>query len=74
MMLTNLHRFSGEWIIIYSELRKMGALQIESKLIFLLMARQLHSGPRPPLRDSSDTPHSVGLLWISDRPEAEIST
>jgi len=25
-------------------------------------------------RSHSDTPHSVGLLWTSDRPEAETST
>ena len=25
-------------------------------------------------RTHSDTPHSVGLLWTSDRPEAETST
>ena len=36
-------------------------------------------GPRPPqcsrLHDHTwDTPHSVGLLWTSDQPEAETST
>ena len=25
-------------------------------------------------RTHSDTPHSVGLLWTSDRPDAETST
>ena len=35
------------------------------------------SRPRPPLwvpRSHSITPHSVGLLWTSDQPEAETST
>ena len=36
------------------------------------------SGPRPPnyrgLQSHSDTPHSVGLLWTSDRPDAKTST
>jgi hypothetical protein len=36
-------------------------------------------GPRPPhfsrLYDRTlDTPHSVGLLWTSDQPDAETST
>jgi len=26
------------------------------------------------LRSDSDTPHSVGLLWTSDKPDADIST
>ena len=30
--------------------------------------------PRPLLWSYSDTPHSVGLLWTSDRPVAETST
>ena len=25
-------------------------------------------------RSHSDTPHSVGLLWTSDQPDAEVST
>jgi len=25
-------------------------------------------------RSHSDTPHSVGLLWMSDQPDAETST
>jgi len=35
------------------------------------------SGPEPPhyrgWQLHSDTPHSVGLLWLSDQPDAEIS-
>jgi hypothetical protein len=44
------------------------------------MARQAPWGPRPPqfsrLHDHTllDTPHSVGLLWMSDQPVAETST
>ena len=33
----------------------------------------LFSMARRPTRSHSDTPHSVGLLWTSDQPDAETS-
>ena len=47
-------------------------------IIFFPMAQQLLVGQGllmiEGLRSHSDTPHSVGLLWKSDRPDAETST
>jgi hypothetical protein len=45
--------------------------------IFFPIAQQPLVGPGPPhYRDFTitDTPHSVGLLWTSDQPDAETST
>ena len=42
------------------------------------MGQQPRGEPQPPhveaSRSHSDTPHSVGLLWMSDQPVAETST
>jgi hypothetical protein len=47
-------------------------------LHFLLMVQQPLVGQGLLIieasRSNSDTPHSVGLLWTSDQPEAETST
>jgi hypothetical protein len=41
------------------------------------MARKPASGQRPLIfeasRSHTDSPHSVGLLWASDQPDAETS-
>jgi hypothetical protein len=47
--------------------------------IFFPVALRLLFGPWPPIKrlydyTQLDTPHSVGLLWTSDQPDAETST
>jgi len=46
--------------------------------MLLFMTRQPLVGQGLPIfrgsRSHSDEPHSVGLLWMSDRPAAETST
>ena len=47
---------------------------------FFFHVETVHSGPGPPhyrgftITFINDTPHSVGPLWTSDQPDAEIST
>ena len=56
------------WDIFYVALEKF----------FFLMAQQPRVGQGlliiDPSRSHSDTPHSVGILWTSDQPDAKTST
>jgi hypothetical protein len=62
-------------------LRTNAVVPCEGELILLLFISWQDSSwwarasPLPRLHDhTQDTPHSAGLLWTSDRPDAETST
>jgi len=58
--------------------RTSGSINLTAILHFITMAQQPQVGQGLLIiedsRSHSDTPHSVGLLWTSDQPDAETST
>jgi hypothetical protein len=78
-MLQCLAKLSKHFVLAFYGLENFAGIQLMHERYFLPVALRPIFGSWSPLRGFAitlilDTPHSVGLPWTSDQPDAEIST